>query len=48
MQHIETHFSGSDTIRDMVIGRADGRTVPFARAGSLAAAVAYAIAKFMA
>ena len=24
MQHIERHFSGSDTVRDVVIGMADG------------------------
>ena len=26
MQHIEQHFSGSDTVRDVVIGMADGLT----------------------
>jgi hypothetical protein len=28
MQHIEQHFSGSDTVRDVVIGMADGLTAP--------------------
>jgi hypothetical protein len=32
MQYIEQHFSGSDTVRDVVIGMADGLTVPFALA----------------
>jgi len=32
MKHIEQHFSGSDTVRDVVIGMADGLTVPFALA----------------
>jgi hypothetical protein len=27
MQHIEQHFSGSATVRDVVIGMADGLTV---------------------
>jgi hypothetical protein len=34
MQHIEQHFSGSDTVRDVVIGMADGLTVPFALAAT--------------
>ncbi len=28
MQHLEQHFSGSDTARDVVIGMADGLAVP--------------------
>ena len=28
-QHIESHFTGSETVRDVVIGMADGLTVPF-------------------
>jgi len=32
MKHIQQHFSGSDTVLDMVIGMADGLTVPFASA----------------
>ena len=35
MQHIEQHFSGSATVRDVVIGMADGLTVPFALAAGL-------------
>ena len=44
MKHLEQHFSGSDTVRDVVIGMADGLTVPFA----LAAGLAYLIAKSIA
>lgn len=38
-QHIERHFSASDTIRDIVIGMSDGLTVPFALAAGLSGAV---------
>lgn len=38
--HIEAHFSGSENVRDVVIGMADGLTVPFALAAGLTAAVA--------
>ncbi len=37
--HIEKHFTASDTVRDVVIGMADGLTVPFAVAAGLSAAV---------
>jgi vacuolar iron transporter family protein len=37
--HIEKHFTGSATMRDVVIGMADGLTVPFALAAGLSAAV---------
>ena len=37
--HIETHFRGTETVRDVVIGMADGLTVPFALAAGLSAAV---------
>jgi VIT1/CCC1 family predicted Fe2+/Mn2+ transporter len=37
--HIERHFRGSETLRDVVIGMADGLTVPFALAAGLSAAV---------
>lgn len=37
--HTEKHFQGSDTVRDVVIGMADGLTVPFALAAGLSAAV---------
>ncbi len=37
--HIERHFTGSQTMRDVVIGMADGLTVPFALAAGLSAAV---------
>ncbi len=38
--HIEHHFTASDTIRDIVIGMADGLTVPFALAAGLSGATA--------
>jgi VIT1/CCC1 family predicted Fe2+/Mn2+ transporter len=37
--HVETHFKGSETVRDMVIGMSDGLTVPFALAAGLSGAV---------
>jgi VIT1/CCC1 family predicted Fe2+/Mn2+ transporter len=37
--HHEVHFQSSDTVRDIVIGLADGLTVPFALAAGLAGAV---------
>jgi len=37
--HIEKHFTSGDTIRDIVIGMADGLTVPFALAAGLSGAV---------
>ena len=37
--HIERHFTASDTVRDIVIGMADGLTVPFALAAGLTGAV---------
>lgn len=39
MQHIEHHFSGSNTVRDVVIGMADGLTVPFALAAGISGAL---------
>ena len=39
-RHNEHHFQSSDTVRDIVIGLADGLTVPFALAAGLAGAVA--------
>lgn len=39
MHHIEEHLESSDTIRDIVIGMADGLTVPFALAAGLSGAV---------
>ena len=38
--HIERHFGASDLVRDVVIGMADGLTVPFALAAGLSGAVA--------
>jgi VIT1/CCC1 family predicted Fe2+/Mn2+ transporter len=35
--HIERHFTGSESVRDVVIGMADGLTVPFALAAGLSA-----------
>jgi VIT1/CCC1 family predicted Fe2+/Mn2+ transporter len=37
--HVEHHFESSDTVRDVVIGMADGLTVPFALAAGLTGAV---------
>jgi len=37
--HIERHFRGSETVRDIVIGMADGLTVPFALAAGLSGAI---------
>jgi VIT1/CCC1 family predicted Fe2+/Mn2+ transporter len=37
--HIEGHFESSETVRDIVIGMADGLTVPFALAAGLTGAV---------
>ncbi|GGJ70226.1 VIT1/CCC1 transporter family protein [Deinococcus aquiradiocola] len=39
-RHRETHFTGSETVRDVVIGMSDGLTVPFALAAGLSGAVA--------
>jgi VIT1/CCC1 family predicted Fe2+/Mn2+ transporter len=36
--HIERHFTGNETIRDIVIGMSDGLTVPFALAAGLSGA----------
>ena len=38
--HVEKHFMASDSVRDIVIGMADGLTVPFALAAGLSGAVA--------
>lgn len=38
--HVEQHFTGSATVRDVVIGMSDGLTVPFALAAGLSGAVA--------
>lgn len=38
--HIERHFTGSELVRDIVIGMSDGLTVPFALAAGLSGAVA--------
>ena len=37
--HIESHFTGTATVRDIVIGMADGLTVPFALAAGLSGAI---------
>jgi len=37
--HIERHFTASDVVRDIVIGMADGLTVPFALAAGLSGAI---------
>jgi vacuolar iron transporter family protein len=36
--HVERHFTGSETVKDIVIGMADGLTVPFALAAGLSGA----------
>src|SRR5437588_5991962 len=36
--HIERHFTGTEKVRDIVIGMSDGLTVPFALAAGLAGA----------
>ncbi len=38
-RHLETHFTATQTVRDIVIGMADGLTVPFALAAGLAGTV---------
>ena len=37
-RHLEHHFTASDKVRDVVIGMADGLTVPFALAAGLSGA----------
>jgi len=38
--HHEEHFTGNETVRDVVIGMSDGLTVPFALAAGISGAVA--------
>jgi vacuolar iron transporter family protein len=38
--HIESHFTSSETVRDIIIGMSDGLTVPFALAAGLTGATA--------
>jgi len=38
--HTEKHFTSGEVVRDVVIGMADGLTVPFALAAGLSGAVA--------
>jgi len=40
--HMEQHFTGSEMVRDIVIGMSDGLTVPFALAAGLSGAVSSA------
>jgi len=37
--HVETHFTAGEAVRDVVIGMADGLTVPFALAAGLTGAI---------
>ena len=37
--HTETHFTGGELVRDIVIGMSDGLTVPFALAAGLSGAI---------
>ena len=39
-EHSEHHFTGSESVRDVVIGMSDGLTVPFALAAGLTGAIA--------
>ncbi|MFL6436861.1 MAG: VIT1/CCC1 transporter family protein [Terriglobales bacterium] len=39
VRHVERHFASGDMVRDIVIGMADGLTVPFALAAGLTGAV---------
>src|SRR5246127_4707837 len=39
VRHVEQHFTGSELIRDIVIGMSDGLTVPFALAAGLSGAM---------
>ncbi|MEK6372730.1 MAG: VIT1/CCC1 transporter family protein [Acidobacteriota bacterium] len=38
-RHVERHFTGGEIVRDIVLGMADGLTVPFALAAGLSGAV---------
>ncbi len=38
--HVEEHFTGSESVKDVVIGMSDGLTVPFALAAGISGAVA--------
>ena len=38
VRHRETHFAGTDAVRDLILGMADGLTTPFALAAGLAGA----------
>jgi VIT1/CCC1 family predicted Fe2+/Mn2+ transporter len=38
IQHVEHHFTATETVRDVVIGMSDGLTVPFALAAGLSGA----------
>src|SRR3954468_17502316 len=38
--HVERHFTAGEIVRDIVIGMADGLTVPFALAAGLSGAIA--------
>src|SRR5258705_8355745 len=40
MDHTEHHFTGTEIVRDVVIGMSDGLTVPFALAAGLSGAAA--------
>jgi len=42
LYHKEEHFRGSDTVKDIVIGMADGLTVPFALAAGISGAISAA------
>ena len=37
--HVERHFTAGEVVRDIVIGMADGLTVPFALAAGLTGAI---------
>jgi VIT1/CCC1 family predicted Fe2+/Mn2+ transporter len=41
--HTERHFTGNDTVRDIIIGMSDGLTVPFALAAGVSSAGAVSL-----
>lgn len=45
--HTESHFTATETVRDVVIGMSDGLTVPFALAAGLSGAVSSANTKLV-
>jgi VIT family. len=46
-RHIEQHFTGSESVRDVVIDMSDGLTVPFALAAGLSGAIALVVFEYV-